>query len=777
MSLTVTTSGNRHGPFGARRVSCLLTRRLSAWQTIVIAGMMNYVLRNSGKILGLECPEPLANLYEPAYFRATWATTALDAGFWTAMTMKRGWLKHICSIIFTAYYLICAEQADEKVRAVRSVVTVEHLRNSWNKTQENPILKLITRLVRPHTMKYNPREIRIPRPQGSAYTEPVHGWLYYDGPVSALKRQTKLILNVPGGGFVAMNPRTHDDALMAWAAKTGIPILSLDYGKAPEQPYPYALHESFDVYRMIMESRGRCVGLFTDALPHVIVSGDSAGGNLAAGLTIMVIEAGLNHRPKASEMPKIPLPSGLVLIYPCLDVNIGNWMTDEQMALIRDKDSRRTNQRILRRKTSVYMRTAATPYASESEDSDSDLEQSQPFSLIQAPIGGLEAQQGTRPTFKTRVAVPSMLSYFADRLLTPEMMRAMIVLYIGPHARPNFATDYHLSPVLAPDYILARFPSTYFLTGERDPLVDDTCIMAGRLRQAKRNAFGRAAVDAGSIRVELAKGISHGFLQMSSLYSKTWEFIDMISGWYDELFRDADYRERERARLMSITKRRSQASSDGLPLLTQKNKEPNVVTNGHVNGESNGRKSPRHHKRTSTSGTTASEESDSALEMQIKPLTSSQLSNGKAEEATPSKLRSSNAVIAYRSPRRKARSLSKRKHSQTLDQDDRDDMSFAEARRSAVEYSASNGFSQASKVNGTMHAASSSKPHSDVAILSADEETSEPQLQPQSPLAREHPIKRGGIWERRMSQLSINLAADPPISPSSDEDHDAMSGT
>ena len=97
---------------------------------------------------------------------------------------------------------------------------------------------------------------------------------------------------------------------------------------------------------------------------------------------------------------------------------------------------------------------------------------------------------------KTRLAVPSLISYVSDRVLTPEMLRAMIILYIGPHSRPDFATDFLLSPVLAPDSLLAQFPKTYFLTGERDPLVDDTVIMAGRIRAAKSrdwHEIGRAS--------------------------------------------------------------------------------------------------------------------------------------------------------------------------------------------------------------------------------------------------------------------------------------------
>ena len=619
-------SGHRHGPPGLRRVSSILTRRVSAWQAVVLVGIAHYILRNFGKLMGLGCPEPLANLYEPAYFRATWATTALDAGFWTAMPIRRTWLRHTSSILFTLYYLINAEQADEKVRAVRSVVTVDHLRNSWNKTILNPILALSTRLLRPRSIRYKPREIRIPRPSGSRYTDSIHAWLYYDGPVSSLKRQNKLILNVPGGGYVAMTPRAHDDSLIAWAAKTGLPILSLNYGKAPEHAYPYALHECFDVYKQIILSRGRCAGLFSDVIPQIILSGDSAGGSLATGLTLLILETNMprKHRIPATRagtasvlegVRTLPVPIGIILMYPCLDVNIGNWMTDEQMALIRDKDSRNTNQRVLRRKRSLYRRTAVTPYASHHElHSDADNGSPHPtFTLTQDP------STTGKQKFKTPIAVPSMITYFSDRMLTPEMMRAMIILYIGENEKPDFDSDYYLSPVLAPDHLLEHFPRCYFLTGERDPLVDDTCVMAGRIRQAKRKA-GKPE----DVTVELIAGVSHGFIQMAALYPKAWEFIDLIANWYDELFIAADAAALERLRLAHLERKHSRTFSPSLEAALTAHDEAMLQPSSNTTLQ---RLRSGHHKRTPTAGTATSEDSDAGLEMALKPLTSSKLNN------------------------------------------------------------------------------------------------------------------------------------------------------
>ena len=65
-------------------------------------------------------------------------------------------------------------------------------------------------------------------------------------------------------------------------------------------------------------------------------------------------------------------------------------------------------------------------------------------------------------------------------------MRAMAILYIGPHRNPDFTTDYRISPILTPSHLLAQFPPLFMQCGEKDPFVDDTVIFAGRVREAKR---------------------------------------------------------------------------------------------------------------------------------------------------------------------------------------------------------------------------------------------------------------------------------------------------
>lgn len=93
-----------------------------------------------------------------------------------------------------------------------------------------------------------------------------------------------------------MGPEHHEERLRSWAVKTCRPVISIEYGKAPEckllhrsapspvplntpftDPYPFAVEEVFDAYRIIVESKGKAIGIGIagDDL-NIVLSGDSA---------------------------------------------------------------------------------------------------------------------------------------------------------------------------------------------------------------------------------------------------------------------------------------------------------------------------------------------------------------------------------------------------------------------------------------------------------------------------------------------------------------------
>jgi len=126
-------------------------------------------------------------------------------------------------MIFSVYYLVFAEAADEKVRKIRATVTVEQLRVSWEKPLRNPYVRIVTSLNAGRVRVL--REMTIQR-EGK---DPVVAWLYWDGTDEELAQCDKLILSFTGGGGVSMTPRCHDEYLIPWTKRLNVPILSIQY--------------------------------------------------------------------------------------------------------------------------------------------------------------------------------------------------------------------------------------------------------------------------------------------------------------------------------------------------------------------------------------------------------------------------------------------------------------------------------------------------------------------------------------------------------------------
>lgn len=64
---------------------------------------------------------------------------------------------------------------------------------------------------------------------------------------------------------------------------------SIDYRLAPEHPFPQALDDCWQTYLWIIHF---AKFYFQTELSNIILTGDSAGGNLALGIVIRAIETG-----------------------------------------------------------------------------------------------------------------------------------------------------------------------------------------------------------------------------------------------------------------------------------------------------------------------------------------------------------------------------------------------------------------------------------------------------------------------------------------------------
>lgn len=86
-----------------------------------------------------------------------------------------------------------------------------------------------------------------------------------------------------GGGFVLNNLDTHDAICRNLANNGECIVISVDYARAPEYQYPMALKQCWQVTLWVAKNASRIGG---DPL-RIAVGGDSSGGTLAAGITLM----------------------------------------------------------------------------------------------------------------------------------------------------------------------------------------------------------------------------------------------------------------------------------------------------------------------------------------------------------------------------------------------------------------------------------------------------------------------------------------------------------
>lgn len=106
------------------------------------------------------------------------------------------------------------------------------------------------------------------------------------------------VLYAHGGGWTMGSCDTHDDLCAELADEADVVVVCFDYRLAPEHPHPAQIEDAAKVLDW-MKSSGRAIGIDPT---HIVVAGDSAGGQVAAGLA-------LSLKPRLR---------GLVLINPAL---------------------------------------------------------------------------------------------------------------------------------------------------------------------------------------------------------------------------------------------------------------------------------------------------------------------------------------------------------------------------------------------------------------------------------------------------------------------------
>ena len=128
-----------------------------------------------------------------------------------------------------------------------------------------------------------------------------------------------VVLYLHGGGFILGGLDSHDSICAEICGGSGHTVISVDYRLAPEHLHPAQFEDALAAFRHVADAY---------RLP-VILSGDSAGGNLAAAVAWAV---------RGEDVT----PAGQLLIYPALgaDLDKGTFVTHANAPMLTTVDMR-----------------------------------------------------------------------------------------------------------------------------------------------------------------------------------------------------------------------------------------------------------------------------------------------------------------------------------------------------------------------------------------------------------------------------------------------------
>ncbi len=113
--------------------------------------------------------------------------------------------------------------------------------------------------------------------------------------------KNRVLLYFHGGGWIMGSPNTCRLLTIELAKATKMRVLSIDYRLAPEHPFPAAAEDCVAAYKWLLSNDIKS--------EDIIISGDSAGGNLTLATLIKLRDDG------------IPLPAGAIPISPATDLS------------------------------------------------------------------------------------------------------------------------------------------------------------------------------------------------------------------------------------------------------------------------------------------------------------------------------------------------------------------------------------------------------------------------------------------------------------------------
>uniref|UniRef100_A0AAV2J2F3 Neutral cholesterol ester hydrolase 1 n=1 Tax=Knipowitschia caucasica TaxID=637954 RepID=A0AAV2J2F3_KNICA len=253
-----------------------------------------------------------------------------------------------------------------------------------------------------------------------------------------------------GGGWCLGSPRMSPYDLLARKIVMDLNavVLSVDYRLAPPNHFPVPYE---DVYRVVKHFlQEEVLALYSVHPGRIAVSGDSAGGNLAAAVTQQLLndpEQQVHFKAQG-------------LLYPvmqALDLNTPSYQQNQDMPLL--------------------PRTLMVRFWSEYFTTDKRLFQA------------MMANTHNSPESSTLLKFVNWSAFLPDKYHKHYNYSEPVVMQADGKAVPEnghwrWIADPRASPLLVPDSALRVLPKTYVLTCEFDVLRDDGVMYVSRLRAA-----------------------------------------------------------------------------------------------------------------------------------------------------------------------------------------------------------------------------------------------------------------------------------------------------
>lgn len=133
----------------------------------------------------------------------------------------------------------------------------------------------------------------------------------YNSNSTSVQRQRDVILFLFAGAWVMGSVHENERTLKTMALFTDYVVVGVDYSLAPEHPFPQGFNDAHSALKWVTAN----IAAYGGNPDRIFISGESAGGNIAAALTAYNLDASyvpLHERAKVI---------GLLLVYPPMAAN------------------------------------------------------------------------------------------------------------------------------------------------------------------------------------------------------------------------------------------------------------------------------------------------------------------------------------------------------------------------------------------------------------------------------------------------------------------------